>query len=433
MEEIKQLVKETIANLTQGLNATETTPRPPATPEGMAVAYGSLVLMAVFPVFYGALRSVNFHKSEKKKEKDSGVAAEKLSSSDAVMFPFLASGALLVLYFVFKIFSKENLNRIITAYFYGLGVLALTHLLSPFMSKILTKFMEKVTYRLQFTKSTRKTSVNSIDYSFTSHDVVSLILCALLGLWYLFKKHWIANNLFGIAFAINGVEMLLLNKMVIGCILLGGLFVYDIFWVFFTDVMVTVAKSFEAPIKLVFPQDLLENGISASNFAMLGLGDIVVPGIFIAFLLRFDKSLNRKSSTYFYASFIAYVLGLGATIFVMHMFKHAQPALLYLVPACLGIPMFVALIKGDIGAMFKYEDLPKKIEKKEKKSKNTSDNKNKAESNSNKNANKAESNSNKNANKAESNSKANNQSNAGAKKKQPQNASTSPKENKKKK
>ena len=34
----------------------------------------------------------------------------------------------------------------------------------------------------------------------------------------------------------------------------GGLFFYDIFWVFGTDVMVTVAKSFEAPIKLVFPQ-----------------------------------------------------------------------------------------------------------------------------------------------------------------------------------
>lgn len=64
-----------------------------------------------------------------------------------------------------------------------------------------------------------------------------------------FLQHWIANNLFGIAFAINGVEMLLLNNMSTGCILLGGLFVYDIFWVFYTDVMVTVAKSFEAPIK----------------------------------------------------------------------------------------------------------------------------------------------------------------------------------------
>lgn len=62
-------------------------------------------------------------------------------------------------------------------------------------------------------------------------------------------QHWIANNLFGIAFAINGVELLHLNNVVTGCILLCGLFVYDIFWVFGTNVMVTVAKSFEAPIK----------------------------------------------------------------------------------------------------------------------------------------------------------------------------------------
>jgi len=39
---------------------------------------------------------------------------------------------------------------------------------------------------------------------------------------------------------------------------------------------------------VVFPQDLLENGLAAKNFAMLGLGDIVIPGIFIALLLRFD-------------------------------------------------------------------------------------------------------------------------------------------------
>lgn len=29
---------------------------------------------------------------------------------------------------------------------------------------------------------------------------------------------------------------------------------------------------------VVFPQDLLEKGLDASNFAMLGLGDIVIPG-----------------------------------------------------------------------------------------------------------------------------------------------------------
>ena len=65
----------------------------------------------------------------------------------------------------------------------------------------------------------------------------------------LWMQHWIANNLLGFAFAVNGIELLHLNNVVTGCILLGGLFFYDIFWVFGTNVMVTVAKSFEAPIK----------------------------------------------------------------------------------------------------------------------------------------------------------------------------------------
>ena len=40
--------------------------------------------------------------------------------------------------------------------------------------------------------------------------------------------------------------------------------------------MITVAKSFDAPIKLIFPQDLIENGIFAANkFAMLGLGKYI--------------------------------------------------------------------------------------------------------------------------------------------------------------
>jgi minor histocompatibility antigen H13 len=168
--------------------------------------------------------------------------------------------------------------------------------------------------------------------------------------------------LFGLAFSLNGVEFLQLNRVSTGCILLGGLFVYDIFWVFGTNVMVTVAKSFEAPIKLVFPQDVLEKGFDANNFAMLGLGDIVIPGIFIALLLRFDVSLNQNRRTYFYSGFLAYFLGLVATIFVMHCFKHAQPALLYLVPACIGLPLLVACIKGEIGLMFKYEDSPEKTE-----------------------------------------------------------------------
>ena len=39
--------------------------------------------------------------------------------------------------------------------------------------------------------------------------------------------------------------------------------------------MVSVAKSFDAPIKLVFPKNIFA---SEYQFSMLGLGDIVIPG-----------------------------------------------------------------------------------------------------------------------------------------------------------
>lgn len=67
--------------------------------------------------------------------------------------------------------------------------------------------------------------------------------------------------------------------------LLAGLFVYDVFWVFATEVMTTVATSIKAPILLMFPQDLLDVGFAAAQkHAMLGLGDIVIPGSFASFL-----------------------------------------------------------------------------------------------------------------------------------------------------
>ncbi|GIY36461.1 minor histocompatibility antigen H13 [Caerostris darwini] len=337
--------------------AQNATAKPKASTEGMLIAYSSLVIMALLPIFFGAFRSVKFLK----KQKDSGEKPETMSKKDAAMFPLIASCALLGLYIFFKIFSKEYINLLVTLYFFGLGVLALTHILSPFVSKFVPESY-RTNHHLVYTKGSGKDKEELLNFSFKTGDLVALGLCILIGGIYLWNKHWIVNNIFGLAFALNGVEFLHLNNIIIGCTLLGGLFIYDIFWVFATDVMVTVAKSFEAPIKLVFPQDILENWLDSSNFAMLGLGDVVIPGIFIALLLRFDESLKRGQKLYFYSSFIAYFIGLVFTIFIMSYFKHAQPALLYLVPACIGIPGLVAVIKGDLKALLAYADHPEEEE-----------------------------------------------------------------------
>ncbi len=59
---------------------------------------------------------------------------------------------------------------------------------------------------------------------------------------YFKEKHWLANNVLGLAFSVQGIEHLSLGAVSTGVILLSGLFFYDIFWVFCTPVMVAVVN-----------------------------------------------------------------------------------------------------------------------------------------------------------------------------------------------
>lgn len=100
--------------------------------------------------------------------------------------------------------------------------------------------------------------------------------------------------------------------------------------------MVKVATTLDVPIKLLWAKSLSFS--TARGFTMLGLGDIVIPGMFVALALRYDqhkassqnKASDNWSKPYFYAALGAYVLGLLTTMTVMHVFRAAQPALLYL-------------------------------------------------------------------------------------------------------
>uniref|UniRef100_A0AAV1UMH8 Uncharacterized protein n=1 Tax=Peronospora matthiolae TaxID=2874970 RepID=A0AAV1UMH8_9STRA len=120
--------------------------------------------------------------------------------------------------------------------------------------------------------------------------------------------------------------------------LLCGLFFNDIFWVFGTDVMVTIATSLDALIKLIFPCKFATD-TKKQKSSILGLGDIVISGISMALLLRFDANRANVTSNdqslpkpFFHVNMLCYVLGLVATVAVMYFFDAAQPALLYLVP-----------------------------------------------------------------------------------------------------
>ena len=57
---------ETVETVTEAVSeAANATAKVPATPEGMMVAYGSLVIMALIPIFLGSFRSVDSQKEQK--------------------------------------------------------------------------------------------------------------------------------------------------------------------------------------------------------------------------------------------------------------------------------------------------------------------------------------------------------------------------------
>ena len=229
--------------------------------------------------------------------------------------------------------------------------------------------------------------------------------------------------------------------------------------------MVTVATKLDVPIKLLFPRpdgcvypvgaaegsetmkEYLVCKAKKATMAMLGLGDIVVPGMVVALALRFDlylhylklqkktKQLQQQEKgvddgrsepekekekvpfqtatgawgerfwtsipttgnlttqvesapttqsplvealrarsfpkPYFYATVIGYLGGLVATVMVMQVWGHAQPALLYLVPGVLGMFWGTAVVKGELGVLWRYteaeEEEGKEEEQKKKK------------------------------------------------------------------
>ena len=109
--------------------------------------------------------------------------------------------------------------------------------------------------------------------------------------------------------------------------------------------------------------------------SLLGLGDIVLPGLLLSFAARLDAakevlSLRRRrgsegrgsapssetnpqdatpySNCYFLPMVVAYAVGLAMANAAVYIMRMGQPALLYLVPCCLGTMAAIGTRKREI-------------------------------------------------------------------------------------
>ncbi|GAA5820286.1 hypothetical protein JCM11251_005557 [Rhodosporidiobolus azoricus] len=363
---------------------------------GLYRSYAALLLGALGPIYAGSrdavkvpksarkrLREIRGKKEEKEDEEsdEEDEEVERLTRDDAYLFPVIGSVVLFSLFLAFKYLPKVWINRILGAYMALMAVFGLARTGGKILKKTvgIGRWRKLDKWKLALTKN----GADEGHFIFTSLHFALLPLACALSFGQHYTGNWILNNLVALAFSFNAISLLGIDSFMTGSILLSGLFLYDIWWVFGSkavfgqgaDVMVTVAKSFDAPIKLVVPKDLSK----PSDVSLLGLGDIVLPGIFIALALRFDYHLALKKAAvpfkptqsypkpYFMSCFIAYIAGLVTTIVVMHAFRAAQPALLYLSPACILSVVLCALVRGESTELWKYVDGEEDEKEKEKK------------------------------------------------------------------
>lgn len=106
----------------------------------------------------------------------------------------------------------------------------------------------------------------------------------------------------------------------------------------------------DLPMLLVLPR----LGDYVGGFTMLGLGDIILPGLLVAFAARYDRATGVPLTRgYFRAMVLGYAAGLMMANMAVYLMQMGQPALLYLVPCTLGVFAAMAHRHRVLGEMWK--------------------------------------------------------------------------------
>ncbi|KAF8864654.1 hypothetical protein BDZ45DRAFT_669425 [Acephala macrosclerotiorum] len=411
-----------------------------------------------------AAKPIDYETEEDDDEINVQPIVEGLTPSDAIMFPVTAVFVLGGLYFFIKWMGDAKLlNKIMTVYFSALGVFGIAKLSKDSLDVVATfvfpdswsngtktfyvnsdvsrqlaarfdkarsnisdeivvdktnplpgylstiKFSSRITKALWSVRASFKKhwllrcyihGVCNSKSKLHLNDVIGFVVGVVAVIFYnTVRKAWWVTNLMAFGFSYGSIQMISPTTFTTGSLVLGGLFVYDVVMVFYTPMMATVATSLEVPIKLVFP--------GPKRGSMLGLGDVVLPGMMLALALRYDLYLHylrkqrnptlgfgnaskiitkepylnpkglwgdrfwtrtaktedfafadgaRFSKVYFKAGVAGYVIGMVVTLYVCHAFQHAQPALLYLVPAVLIALWGTAYFRNELKMMWEYTE-----------------------------------------------------------------------------
>jgi len=308
----------------------------------MDVSLLFIYVIANFTVAYAAARSLPAHLNgglyAEMEEDDS----QEMDLSSALTFVVTASIGLIVLFFFISTLSKVMLVGVSIV-----GCLAFIFLIEPYLEQCLPDSLLRSEMSIP--------GLGAVNWL----TIIEMPLgIGLVVTWLLARDNWhyawILNDVLAFSICVLMVSSIRIPNLKVATALLTAVLFYDVFWVYLSsyifqkNVMVTVASGIDLPIKIVVPY---LRGVD--GFSMIGLGDMVLPGLFVAFCLRFDRGRNDGNDLYFMTCMVGYAIGLALCLLVLITFKAAQPAMLYLSPCTLLCVLIQAKRRDEIRMLWR--------------------------------------------------------------------------------
>ncbi|KAL3619280.1 Signal peptide peptidase-like 2 [Castilleja foliolosa] len=277
-----------------------------------------------------------------------GSSMVDISTTTAVLFVLVASCFLILIY---KLMSNWLIELLVVLFCIG-GVEGLQTCLVALLSRWFKKAGESFI---------KLPVLGAISYLTVA---VSPFCIAFAVVWAVYRDAsfaWIGQDILGIALITTVLQIVRIPNLKVGTVLLSCAFIYDIFWVFVSkklfkeSVMIVVARGDKSgedgiPMLLKIPRLFDPWG----GYSIIGFGDILLPGLLVAFSLRYDWLANKTlRSGYFLWAMFAYGLGLLITYVALNLMDgHGQPALLYIVPFTLGTFLMLGRKRGELKVLW---------------------------------------------------------------------------------
>lgn len=317
---------------------------------------------------------------------DDEIESVTLTSSAMVAFLLFSSASLIGLFYVIKAYPQETIIAI--QVLFGISsIFALSH------------FVLRPVIAWLWPALKRKRVVVARGRLLGSGDEVAGTLVAIgVVLWWFIERHepyaFVLLNLLAASVCAMFLVAVRLPNLRLACFMMALFFVYDVFMVFITpkffgeSVMVEVAtaggstassadgntvceRTQEERLPMLFMVPRFDD---PSAFALLGLGDVFIPGLLVTYACRFDylkaeaagsRTSWLKAHGYFLPICFAYFCGLTVTLaanilgVTFSTEVKGQPALLYLVPFTSVTFLVLAALRGDLRLLWSqsYDEL----------------------------------------------------------------------------